>query len=209
MTVHIFFPPSELGRGFLRRLALASCCALVSHVGFSQQTPSRPKKVLTPEQQAVQQEMRDVDMRRNNLRGRAKQAFDGEMARQKAGDCPDANNTYQFNVCFGQATIITDQNLKTYEGAIRDLLGLHDPSLATRPPMPGPGGPALTSEQAVAEFDHVEELWHSYSEAATTAAFHQFGGGTGGPSFQMEMHLRLVRSHMTELNEIYGMLLRH
>jgi hypothetical protein len=26
----------------------------------------------------------------------AKQVFDAEMAREKAGDCPDANNTYEF-----------------------------------------------------------------------------------------------------------------
>ncbi len=201
--MHAFFSP------LLRTASLVLCCGLsLSPPDFGQQTPSRPKKVLTPEQQGLQQQRREVDAKRESLRAVAQQAFDAEMARQKAGDCPAANNTYEFNVCYGKAVGITDQNLKTFEGAIRDLLGLKYPDLTGQPPGPGPAGPALTPEQSVAEFDHVEQLWHSYLDAATTAAFHQFGGGTGGPSFEMETHLRLVRGHMTQLNNLYGMLLR-
>ena len=156
----------------------------------------------------MQQQMREVAAKRDRLRAQAKQAFDAELAREKAGDCPHASNTGEFNVCYGQEAGITDQNLKTYEGAIRDLLGLHSPNLTDQPPMPGPAGPQLTPEQDAAEFDHVEQLWHAYLDAAATAAFDQFGGGTGGPSFQMETHLRLVCSHLSELDNLYGMVLR-
>jgi len=127
---------------------------------------------------------------RDTLRAQANQAFDAEMARAKAGDCPDSKATYDFNVCFGDAVGVADQNLKAYVGSIRNLLALRN------------------RDQDAAEFDRTEGLWHSYMNEATKAAFHQFSGGTGGPSFEMETHLRLVRSHMTELNNIYGMLLR-
>jgi len=174
---------------------------------FEQQNPSKPKKILTPEQQALQQQMREVDTEREHFRVQAKQAFDAEMARETAGDCPDAKNTYEFNTCYGKAVGITDQNLTTFEGAIRGLLGLKYPNLTGQPPTPEPAGPQLTPEQSAAEFDHLEQLWHSYLDAASTAAFHQFSGGTGGPSFEMESHLRLVRIHMRELEAVYGMLL--
>ncbi len=92
--------------------ALVLCCALtLPAFCFSQQPASRPKKVLTPEQQLLQQQMRDADVKREALRAQAKQVFDAEMAKQKSGDCPDAQNTYQFNVCFGKAVDVTDQNL--------------------------------------------------------------------------------------------------
>jgi hypothetical protein len=194
---------SGTGGGF-RVLALVLCCAL----GLSQQTPARPNKVLTPEQQAFQQEMRAVGAKRDALRAQAKQAFDAEVGRQKAGDCPDANNTYQINVCLGNAVGITDQNLKTYEGAVRELLGLKNPNFAAMQSVPGPAANKSTPDASVAEFDRVERLWHSYLDTAKAAAFHQFDGGTGGPSFEMQSHLLLVRSHMIELNTIYDGLLR-
>ncbi len=209
MRIHALFSASEFAGGFIHAPALVLGCALTFPVCcFSQQPPSRPKKVLTPQQQLLQQEMREVGVKREILRAQAKQAFDAEMAHQKAGDCPDAQNTYQFNVCYGKAAAATDQSLTTYEDAIRNLLDLRYPNLTGQPPMPGPAGPNQTPEDAVAEFDRMEDLWHSYLDTAATAAFHQFGGGTGGPSFSMETHLRLVRSHMLELNDLYGMLLR-
>ena len=206
-TRAFWFSCAFAGRA-MRGAALMSCFVLTLFVpGFSQQPPSETKKILTPEQQALQQQIRDLDAKRATLRAQAKQAFDAEMARAKGGDCKTANNTYEFNVCFGKAAEAADQNLKSYEDAIRALLGLKYPDLTGRPPVPGPAGPALTPEQEVAGFDRVEQLWHSYLDASTSAAFHQFGGGTGGPSFEMETHLRLVRSHMTELDNLYGMLL--
>lgn len=195
--------------GFRCSRFLVLCYALsLTPITFCRQTTSTPTKVLTPEQRELQQQVRELDARRNTLRAQAKEAFDAEMARQKAGDCPNANTTSEFNTCFGKAVDITDQNLQTFERAIRDLLGLKYPSPTDQPPMPGPAGPALTTEQSVEEFDHMEQLWHSYLDAASTTAFHQFDGGTGGPSFEMETHLAIVRSHMTELNNLYGMLLR-
>lgn len=158
---------------------------------------------------AFAQQTREVDAKRNNLRATAKEAFDRQMAEEKAADCPTASTTYEFNLCFGKAVEGTDRDLKIYESAIHDLLDLRYPGVNEEEhPAPGPAGPVLTRAQSVTEFDRLEQLWRGYLEAATKAAFHQFDGGTGGPSFEMECHLQLVRSHMRELDKVYGILLR-
>jgi uncharacterized protein YecT (DUF1311 family) len=70
--------------------------------------------------------------------------------------------------------------------------------------MPRPGGPALTPKELSDEFERVEKAWQEYRETACTAAFHQFSGGTGGPSFEGQCELKLTRDHMRELDMIYG-----
>jgi ribosomal protein S1 len=82
--------------------------------GLGQQNPTRPKKVLTPEQQVDQQQIHEIDAERQRFRVRAKQAFDAEMARERSGDCPDAKSNYEFKVCYANEVGITDGNLKTY-----------------------------------------------------------------------------------------------
>jgi hypothetical protein len=192
------------------RMSILILCSMLGLplVSLGQQSPTRPKKVLAPEQQACQQQGREIYAELQRLRARAKQAFDAEMEREKSGDCPDAKNNYEFKMCYAKEVGITDGNLRTYEGAIRDLLGLKNPNLTGQQPVAGPAGPVLTPEEDVSEFDHLEQLWHTYLDTASTAAFHQFGGGTGGPAFEMETHLRLVRSHMRELDSVYDGLLR-
>ena len=109
-------------------------------------------------------------------------------------------------MCYEKALAATDQHLKTYEEMIRDLLGRRGSDASGQPAPPGPGGP-LTSAQLVAEFDHLEQVWRPYLDAACTAAFHQFGGGTGAPTASMECSLRLLRGHMRDLDNVYYMLL--
>jgi uncharacterized protein YecT (DUF1311 family) len=173
--------------------------------GPDQQTPARPKKILTPEQKVYQQQRKEYMAKRQSLQAQAKEVFDAETAREKAGDCPDAKTTYDFNICYGKQTATTDQNLKSYEGIIRELLapGPRMPDQADSN-MPGIAGPVLTPQQFLEEFDRVEQSWRQYRETACKAAFHQFDGGTGGPSFEMECELSLTRGHMRELEMIYG-----
>jgi hypothetical protein len=121
---------------------------------------------------------------RDGLRAQAKQLLDSETAREKVGDCPAAKTTYDSNVCLAKAATAADRSLKTFETAVHDLLNLASP-------------------QSAAEFSRVEDLWHTYLAAAAMAAFHQFDGGTGGPSSQLETRIRLVRSHLRELDAIY------
>jgi Lysozyme inhibitor LprI len=163
--------------------------------------------VLTSQPQAAHQQAQTFDAKRQQLRAQAKAAFDAEAAREKGGDCREAQNTQEFNTCFGDAVTIADQHLEAYEEALEAILALHDPDQPSTPSV-GIAGPVQTPQQDATEFDHLEQLWHTYLDAASTAAFHQFDGGTGGPSFGLETHLRLVRNHLRELNTLYGIELR-
>jgi len=200
------------------------CCLLVvSLSAVAQQSQPQPKKIFTPEQQEYQQELKEFFAKRESLQAEAKRPFDAEMLRENAGachkaegtyafdecDCQDAKSTYDFNVCYGKETSITSQNLKDYEEAISKLLALKYPDFPGLPAInaPGPVGSDLTAEQNVSEFDKVKQAWHSYMDAACTAALHRYGGGTGSPSFEMECRLRLMRDHMRELNFIYSLML--
>jgi uncharacterized protein YecT (DUF1311 family) len=167
---------------------------------FGQQSPPSSTKTFTPQQRALQQQESEYEAKRNNLRAKAKQVFDAEMAREKTGDCPNAQTTVDFDTCYDNAIKATDSNLKEYEDTIRELLGLHVPGSGAETPAPQ----QLTPEQDALEFDHLEQAWHTYLKIAISTALHQFDGGTGGPSFVMETQLRLTRNHMRELDKIYG-----
>lgn len=175
----------------------------------SQSAPARPKKVLTPGQITLQHRATETMARRQSLQAQAKQIFDAEMSREKAGDCPDAQTTAAVNNCFSEEGNTTQQNLTAFEGIIRELI-LPDPQLPPQPdtepgqPVMGIGGPVLTPQQHAGKFDQVEQRWRQYRDTACTAAFHQFDGGTGGPGFEGQCGLKLARDHMHELDLIYG-----
>jgi uncharacterized protein YecT (DUF1311 family) len=191
--------------------AVARCVTMIvmgvflNGQSFGQQSPEKPKKVLTPEQMAYRRQSHAYQAKRLSLQAEAKQVFEAETAREKAGDCREANSIYEFNICYGKELAITEQNLKSYEGIIHGLMtpGPQMPGLASTN-QPGVAGPTLTPEQLSEEFDSVEKSWRAYREAACTAGFHQFDGGTGGPSFEEECELKLTRDHMRELDMIYG-----
>jgi uncharacterized protein YecT (DUF1311 family) len=174
--------------------------------GAPQPAPATPRKVLTPEQKAHPQQAMESMEKHQHQQAQAKQIFDAEMAREKAVDCPDANTAYDFNICYGKQGTTTEQNLSSFEGIIRELLAPAPemPAAETGEPVTGVAGPILVPHQLAAEFDHVEQSWRQYRDTACTAAFHQFGGGTGGPSFELQCELKLARDHMRELDMIYG-----
>jgi uncharacterized protein YecT (DUF1311 family) len=173
--------------------------------GFGQQAPSGPKKV-TPEQQNYQDPVKQFWAERERLQVTAKQAFDAEMAQEKAGDCTDAGTGYDYRVCYSKVLAAAGQSLETYAGAIRDIFSLKDP-YPDQPPNPGPDGMPTTPEEDLVEFDHLEQAWQLYREAACTAHHHQYGGGTGGPIAELICRVRLTRGHMKDLDSIYEMLL--
>jgi uncharacterized protein YecT (DUF1311 family) len=194
-----------------RSWALAFCGMLivagltVGQKSPGQQGPTAPKKALTPEQKIFQQQGREYMNNRQSLQAQAKQIFDAERARENAGDCRNAQTTIDINICFGKQGAITEQTLKSYEGIIQRLMA-PAPRMpgGARTEMPRPGGPALTPKELSDEFERVEKAWREYRETACTAAFHQFSGGTGGPSFEGQCELTLTRDHMRELDMIYG-----
>jgi uncharacterized protein YecT (DUF1311 family) len=192
-----------------RRSLVAILCGCLSVSLLFAQQAAKPQKVLTPEQKVFQQQWKEYMAKRSDLQAQAKQILDAVTAREKAGDCPAAHSTYDFNVCFEKLVDATDASLKGYEEVIRKLLapGPEMPGQAdadAKQPAVGVAGPVLSSGQLATEFEQVEKSWQQYRETACTAAFHQFEGGSGGPSFELECELKLARDHIRELNMIYG-----
>ena len=198
---------TRLSREFVLTFCFFACFLPLTRAQQTadQQILSAPKKVLTPQQKVYQQQSRDWMERHRTLQVQAKEKFDAEMTAEKAGDCPDANTTYDFNTCFGNVLTAADRHLKSFEQIIRDLQA-PSPHMAgtSEAPANGIAGPMLTPEQLTAEFYSVEQVWRQYRAAACAAAFHQFSGGTGGPSFEAQCELKLTRAHMRELDMIYG-----
>ena len=196
-----------------RRLLAAILCGCVSvSLLFAQQT-AKPKKVLTPEQKVHQQQWNDYLAKHIEQQEQAKQILDTETAREKAGDCPDAHSRRDFEDCYGKLVSVTDEALKGYQELIRKLLapGPEMPGQAdadAKQPVVGVAGRVLSSGQMTTEFETVEQSWQHYRETACTAALHQFGGGSGGPSFELECQLRLARDHFANLSMIYEGALR-
>jgi hypothetical protein len=142
--------------------------------------------------------------RRNELRAAAQTALNAEMAREKAGDCPDAATTRAQEECLDAEMRKTEANYAAFAGAIRAMLGL---SYATTPgdkPVSGPTGMPLTPEQRVAEFDQLEAESKRYRDAAAKAAFDQYKGGTLAPVFSIEAAQKLLRLHLQEVAFLYG-----
>ncbi|HEV2417452.1 MAG TPA: lysozyme inhibitor LprI family protein [Terriglobia bacterium] len=147
---------------------------------------------------------------RSQLQQQAKAAFDHEMARQKAGDCPHARSTYDENICLGKAIHATLANYQSFSGALCSLLGQKNPMMdASTRDMIGPTGKPLTAEQMTKEFDQVEAEWERYRKAQCSAAYDLFKGGTIAPSMGGLCELKLIRSRMADLNYIYDMTLHH
>jgi len=198
------------------RLALLALCGLLvpAQVLPAQQpaqnnTAPKPHNVFTPEQKAYQQQYRQFDEERMKLLAQGKQAYEAELAREKAGDkageCKDANSTYDWNICLGRDATITEANYTAFTTAIRAILALRAPTFPGEyANVAGMTGQSPTSEEDVKEFDTLESLWRKYLDRATSAAFDQFKGGTLAPSFEVQCRRDLMRSHMHELHLIYG-----
>jgi hypothetical protein len=193
--------------GFGHLMTGTFCCSFVLlPLVVGQQSTVTPKKVLTPEQMAFRQQWKEYEAKKKSLEAQAKQVFDTEMAREKAeGQCPDAHNTHDIKICEAEQTAITDQNLKSYEELLHELMA-PAPRMPGAPAAnpPGPAGLSLSDEELLAEFDRTEQSWRIYREAACTAVFHRFHGGTLGPYYQMACKQSLARDHMRVINMIYN-----
>ena len=182
----------------MRRFALSLFFPFVFAVfAWGQQPSSKLQKILTPEQQALQQQSKQIDDRRKELRSAAKQAFNAEMSKEKSGDCPNSTTTSDFDDCYSKAETDTGKNFKAYEDAIRNIEGLPSPSASSSPV------PLFTPNRDTTDFDQMEQRWAAYRDAACAAFGHQWEGGSGRASAEMECHLRLTRAHMRELDYLY------
>jgi len=151
-------------------LAIAFCSALLS------QSASDKQKAFMAELQRLQ--------------AQAKAAFDGEMAREKSGDCPNAETTRAIVDCLGKEIDTATANFKAFSGAIRAIISLE-------------GADAKSREEQLKEFDEVGAAWDGYRKAQCQAAYDQYKGGTIAPVEAASCQLLLYRSRMREMNGLY------
>src|SRR5579862_6224054 len=124
-----------------RVLAAILLSAMIIPSVLNGQNTTRPKKVLTPEQQEFQRKVASFMVQRKALQEQAAKAFDAETAREKVGDCKNASTTLDIETCLGKETEITETNYSAFTGAIRELLSLSYPEIsgpAASPPTDAP-----------------------------------------------------------------------
>jgi uncharacterized protein YecT (DUF1311 family) len=190
----------------LRVLAPILLSVLIIPWQLAGQDTTKPKKESTPEQKELQQKIKGYMVQRGALQRQAAQAFDAEIDRGKVGECRNATNTRDIEICLEKENEITERNYSAFTKAIRELLSLAYPA-TDQPPASGPTGMPLDAEGLTRELDSLQAAWQQYRMVVKTAAYDQYKGGTLAPVSSMEADLELVRSHMQELNFIYDGLL--
>lgn len=191
-------------RGSGRELLFAKATILACTGLALAQTSARPPKVVTPEQRRYQTEVSQWLAHRSQLRAQAQNALNAEMAREKAGDCPDANTTRAQEECLASEIQKTRSNYSAFADAVRTMLALPYPTMVGEQPISGPTGKPLTSDERVTEFDKLEAESKAYRDDASKAAYDQYRGGTLAPVFALEAEQKLLRLHLKEIAFIYG-----
>jgi uncharacterized protein YecT (DUF1311 family) len=196
---------AQLVGGIMRTVIF--CFALISSFAAAQTTPQqpRPKKVLTPEQIAYQAQIKTYNAERDRLRDEANSAYSAEIAREKAGDCPNSTNTYDFNMCLSHEEEITQANYKVFVTTLRAMLALPEPAMPGESPYIGPTGPAATPAANAAAFDAAESAWHAYATAECNAVDTLWRSGTIVNEMVGLCNLRMARARLHELDVAYDM----
>ncbi len=89
-----------------------------------------------------------------------------------------------YNICMGQACQHADEDNAIFYNNLQLLC--HDQD-------------QLTTLQAF------EKAWRIYKESAIKATHAAWPDGTGASGFASQVYLSMVRDHMRELDEIYGL----
>ncbi len=167
------------------------------------QTAPAPKKLVTPAQTVYQQAWRDWFAKYGALRQTAEQALAAEQAREKTGDCANADTTIAAEQCLAREIATTQSNYARVTGALRAMLALPPPEMPCEPVMLGPTGTSPTPAERLAAFDALETASAAYRKLAAGVAFDEFKGGTLAPVFSLEAEQKLLRSHLSELAFLY------
>ena len=192
------------------------CLALIPALAAAQTAPQpapsapRPKKVLTPDQIVYQAQMKTYYAERDRLRDAANSAYTAEMAREKAPECHNADNTVAINMCLSHEDDLTGANYKAFTSALRAMLALPQPTFpGETTPYIGPSGREATPATNTAAFDTAESAWQTYAKAQCDAVDTLWRGGTIVDAMDGECYLRQARARLHELNDAYDMLLHH
>lgn len=194
------------------RAAILALALIIAPLAAAQTTPQspRPKKILTPDQIAYQQAMKIHDADFARLRTTANSAYTAETAREKAPECPNADNTVAINQCLSREDDLTGANYKDFTSALRAMLALPRPTFpGETTPYIGPSGREATPATNTDAFDTAESAWQTYAKAQCNAVDTLWRGGTIVDSMDGECYLHLARARLHELNDTYDMLLHH
>jgi uncharacterized protein YecT (DUF1311 family) len=123
--------------------------------------------------------------RRETYKVPLKSAYDRQIARTGT-DCQAESKEGQqpYNICMGNADEQADKDFAIFYKNLQMLC--HN-----------------LGELAALQSAH--KAWVTYEESAMEAAHAAWPDGTGAPGFAARVYLSLVRGHMRELNEIYGL----
>ena len=137
--------------------------------------------------------MKDYSAKLDQHRQAATAAYNAEMAREKAPECPNANTTYDENMCIEHEDAVTDTNYKAFITALRAMLALPVPASPGIPtPITGPTGPEATPATNTAAFDTAESAWHTYSTAECSRRSSGAAARSSTP-WSGRCHLRMAR----------------
>jgi uncharacterized protein YecT (DUF1311 family) len=140
------------------------------------------------------------------LQAQAKAAYESEMAREKAGDCPNADNTRAIVGCLADEIATTTANFKAFTGAIRSVLSLEGAD--AKDTILGPTGQTPSREEVLRAFDDAASAWDKYSKAQCDAIYGLYRGGTYTKVAGASCELLLLRSRMREMDRLYNDALR-
>jgi hypothetical protein len=146
---------------------------------------------------------------RGRLQKEAGTLFEREMAREKAGDCPNALVTREINDCVGKEVETSTANYQVYAASLRAMLVQKNPWGENENAAAGPTGKPLTRQEMVKDFDQMEAAWGKYRESMCTWAFGLYKSGSIAHSVSYNCELMMLRSHMRELRNVYGEYLSH
>jgi uncharacterized protein YecT (DUF1311 family) len=122
---------------------------------------------------------------RETYKASLKSAYDRQIA-MAGKDCQAESEAGQqpFNVCMGQADLQADKDFAVFYRNLQMLCHNQD---------------QLSTLQAF------QSAWMTYADTVMKAAHACWPAGSGASGFAAGMYLSLVRNHMRELHEIYGL----
>jgi uncharacterized protein YecT (DUF1311 family) len=129
--------------------------------------------------------LRQAVERRETYKAPLKTAYDRQIA-MTGKDCEAESKSGQqpYNVCMGEADVQADKDFAVFYRNLQMLCG---------------------NQEELSTLQASERAWQAYADAAMKATHANWPEGSGAPGFAAQVYLSLVRNHMRELNEIYGL----
>ncbi len=166
------------------KIAAGAILVLMLHALCPAQTTTQdisPARLETLVSLPVDQAVKQREVYKQPLRS----AYDRQIA-MTGKDCQAESRQGQqpYNICMGHAEEQADKDYSSFYSNLQMLCRDQD---------------QITTLQAS------EKTWRLYRDSAMKATHAAWPHGTGAPGFASQVSLSLVRNHMRELDEIFGL----